>query len=319
MSQGEQQTHHKVQQGKTVFLADAAMLGAAFFWGSGFAVTDRLLDSCSPLWLLTFRFVPSGILLSLVFWKRLRKISRRDLLRGSLLGGFLFLVFLAHIYGLVFSTPGKQSFLIGANVVIVPFLYALIYRVWPSRCAFMAAGLTTLGILTMAFTPGMQFNLGDTFSLILAFGVAMHCIFVGNLTRKMDSCALAALQISGAAVCFLVSALLLEPFPAFANGGSDLLWGIPYVALFVTVIPFLIQTVAQRYSPEVHAAIILSLESLFGYAIAILMGQEHLHLQIVFGGLLILGGVFLAELETYFARRNLRRVVHQEGKALSEK
>ncbi len=291
-------------EGKTVFLADMAMLGAALFWGSGFAVTDRLLNSCSPLWLLTFRFVPSGMLLSLVFWKRLRRISRRDFLRGSLLGVFLFTVFLAHIYGLVLSTPGKQSFLAGANVVIVPFLYALFYRIWPSKWAFTAAGLTTAGILTMAFTPGMQFNLGDTFSLILAFGVALHCIFVGNLTRKMDSCALTALQISGAAVCFLGAALLLEPFPAFANGGRDLLWGIPYVALFVTVIPFLIQTVAQRYSPEVHAAILLSMESLFGYIIAIFMGQESLHLQIVFGGLLILGGVFTAELETYLAKRS---------------
>ena len=306
-------------QKKTVFLADAAMLMAALFWGSGFAVTDRLLDSCSPLWLLTFRFVPSGLLLCIVFWKRLRKISRKDLLLGSLLGAFLFLVFLAHIYGLVFSTPGKQSFLIGANVVIVPFLYALFYRAWPSRCAFFAAGLTTVGILTMAFSPEMRFNLGDSFSVILAFGVALHCILVGNLTRKMDSYALSALQISGAAACFLLSALLLEPFPTFANGGGDLIWGIPYVALFVTVIPFFIQTVAQRYSPEVHAAILLSMESLFGYIIAVLMGQEALNLQVALGGALILGGVFTAELETYLARRHVRKVAREQTAKAVEK
>ncbi len=312
MSIGEQ------YQGKSVFMADAAMLLAALFWGSGFAVTDRLLDSCSPLWLLTFRFVPSGILLSLVFWKRLRRISRKDLFRGSLLGAFLFTVFLAHIYGLVLSTPGKQSFLAGANVVIVPFLYALFYRVWPSRCTFIAAALTTGGILVMAFSPEMRFNLGDSFSLLLAFGIALHCILVGNLTRKMDSCALAALQISGAAVCFLAAALLLEPFPTFANGSRDLLWGIPYVALFVTVIPFFIQTVAQKYSPEVHAAILLSMESLFGYIIAVLMGQEALNAQVALGGVLILIGVFTAELETYLLRRRSRLVPNLSDEEMSK-
>jgi hypothetical protein len=48
------------------------------------------------------------------------------------------------------------------------------------------------------------------------------------------------------------------------------------------------------------------------------MGQEQLHLQIVLGGVLILGGVFLAELETYFARRHLRAMARQENGASGE-
>jgi drug/metabolite transporter (DMT)-like permease len=79
--------------------------------------------------------------------------------------------------------------------------------------------------------------------------------------------------------------------------------GILYVVLFVTVIPFLIQTVAQRYSPETHAAILLSLESPSGYVFAVLIGQEILNAQIVLGGLIILCGVFLAETETFLRKR----------------
>ncbi len=280
------------------------MLGVAVLWGSGFGVTDTLLEVCSPLWLLTFRFVPSGALLCLVFWKRIRRMEGRHIFWAIMLGCFLFFVFLAHVYGLIFSTPGKQSFIQGGSVVMVPLIYTVVYRRWPSRAAFAAAGLTTTGILVMAFTPGMRFNLGDFFSLLLALGVALHCIFVGNLTRKMDSCGLAALQIAAAAVCFALGALLLEPFPDLGKSGGTLLWGVPYVAIFVTVIPFLIQTVAQKHSPETHAAIILSLESLFGYFIAIALGREVLERQILCGGLLMLAGVGVVELETYFRHRS---------------
>ena len=317
MSQGEQHQGYKEQQGKTVFLADGAMLMAAFFWGSGFGVTDRLLDSCSPLWLLAFRFVPSGILLSLVFWKRLRGISRKNLIRGSLLGGFLFLVFLAHIYGLVFSTPGKQSLSHWGQCGDRPLsLRPGLSNLALKMCLHGGRGLPPWGFSPMAFTPGMQFNLGDSFSLILAFGVAMHCILVGNLTRKMDSCALAALQISGGGGLF--SGLRPSsgaPFPPLPRGGADLLWGIPYVALFVTVIPFLIQTVAQRYSPEVHGGDY----SLSGESFRVCHRYPHGAGRFASSdrsrGVLILAGVFLAELETYFARRHLRAVARQENSA----
>ena len=53
----------------------------------------------------------------------------------------------------------------------------------------------------------------------------------------------------------------IEPVPSFKAVPAKAWMGILYVALFVTVIPFLIQTVAQRYSPEIHAAVLLSLES----------------------------------------------------------
>ena len=84
--------------------------------------------------------------------------------------------------------------------------------------------------------------------------------------------------------------------------------GLLYVVVLVTVIPFLVQTVAQRFSPEVHAAILLSLEGPFGYVIAVLIGQEVLNFQIALGGVVILIGVALAELDTF-----IRRTFHLPG------
>ncbi|MGC9372329.1 MAG: DMT family transporter [Thermovirgaceae bacterium] len=288
---------------KAVLLADGAMFVAAVFWGSGFGATNWLLGFMSPLWLLAVRFAASAAILWVVFRKRVMQLKRKDLVLGVLLGGLLAAAFVAHILGLLFTTPGKQSFIAGSNVVMVPFLYALFYRRMPSVIATAGAVLTTAGLLVMAFTPGMAFNVGDALSLLLAFGISLHVLAVGNLSRRMDPVALTVVQMASAGVLLTVSAALFEPLPFF-RGVPPMAWGgILYVVLFVTVIPFLIQTVAQRYSPETHAAILLSLESPAGYVFAVLIGQEILNAQIVLGGLIILCGVFLAETETFLRKR----------------
>lgn len=288
---------------KAVLLADAALFVAAMFWGSGFGVTNWLLKFMSPLWLLSVRFMLSAGILALIFRSRLPLLSRRDVFLGFLLGSLLASTFIAHIFGLLFTTPGKQSFIAGSNVVMVPFIYALIYRKMPSLIATAGAFLTTAGLLIMAFTPGMSFNFGDYLSLLLAFGCALHVLFVGNLSRKMDPIALTVVQIASASLILTVLALFLEPLPPFGEVPSKAWLGILYVAVFVTVIPFLIQTVAQRYSPEIHAAVLLSLESPSGYMFAYLIGEELINFQVILGGMVVFAGVVLTELEAFLTKK----------------
>ena len=288
---------------KAVLLADAALFVAAMFWGSGFGVTNWLLKFMSPLWLLSVRFMLSAGILALIFRSRLPLLSRRDVFLGFLLGSLLASTFIAHIFGLLFTTPGKQSFIAGSNVVMVPFIYALIYRKMPSLIATAGAFLTTAGLLIMAFTPGMSFNFGDYLSLLLAFGCALHVLFVGNLSRKMDPIALTVVQITSASLILTVLALFLEPLPPFGKVPSKAWLGILYVAVFVTVIPFLIQTVAQRYSPEIHAAVLLSLESPSGYMFAYLIGEELINFQVILGGMVVFAGVVLTELEAFLTKK----------------
>jgi len=291
-----------LEERKQVLLADGAMFTIAIFWGSGFGVTNWLLGYLSPLWLLAARFVLSSIIMLLVFRKRLRFLGRKDILLGCLLGLLLSVTFVFHIMGLVFTSPGKQSFIASSNVVMVPFLFALFYKRWPSIIATLGAFLTTAGLLVMAFTPGMTFNIGDFFSLILAVGIALHVLVVGNLSRRMDPVALTVVQLVSATFFLFLLASIFEPFPDFAAVDPKALWGVLYVAVFVTVIPFLVQTVAQRFSPEVHAAILLSLEGPFGYLIAVFIGQEVLNSQVVLGGVIIVAGVLLAECDTFLRR-----------------
>ncbi|MBN1334083.1 MAG: EamA/RhaT family transporter, partial [Synergistales bacterium] len=77
------------------------------------------------------------------------------------------------------------------------------------------------------------------------------------------------------------------------------------------VMPFLIQPMAQRYSPDTHAAILQSTECLWGYAIAIFIGEEMLNWQVFLGGMIIFFGVMVTESEIYFRKRQERRKASQ--------
>ena len=87
-----------------------------------------------------------------------------------------------------------------------------------------------------------------------------------------------------------------DDYVVFESGSNK---GMCFVSLGGTVVAFLVQCTAQRFTPESHAAVIMSLESPFGYLIAVALGLDPWSPRAALGGLLILGGVLLTESETF--------------------
>ncbi len=288
---------------RQIWWSDVGLIGIAVFWGSGFALSDVLIQTISPLWLLAARFSLSSLLMGPLLGRRLRGQDLRLLGAASLVGVLLGLTYVVHIYGLVLSTPGKQAFIQSSSVAMVPLLYGLWYGRWPSRPATLGAIVTTVGLFVLGFTPGMLFNAGDALSVLLAFLVALNVMMVGYLSRRMDPLALALAQILSCTALLVVGAWGCEPWPRWGELGTWQWQALGFLAVFVTVIPFLVQNVAQKYAPEVHAAILLSLESPFGYLIAVFLGRDAWHIQAALGGALILAGVMVAESERWLPGR----------------
>lgn len=279
------------------------MVLIAVFWGSGFGVSNMLLRHISPLWLISIRFIASAVIVTLIFWRRVLRLTKHDIVLAALGGLILSGAFIFHIIGLKLTSPGKQAFIQSTSVILVPIFYAVLYKRSPGIFSFIGAVLTTFGLLIMAFTPGMRFNLGDTFSLGLALFVAFNVLAVGNFSRRMDPLGYAVVSFISSAAIITAFAFFLEPFPNLSGMGSTFWGSLAYVILMVTVVPFLIQPMAQRYSPETHASILQSTECLWGYAIAISLGEEVLNLQVLLGGMIIFLGVLVTESEMFFEKK----------------
>ena len=100
----------------SVFLALVALS-----WGSSYSIVKDSLSVLEPFTLMAFRFTTSGLLLSLIYAKKLLKITRKEVKQGTIIGIFLFSAFAALAIGVSHTSASKASFLIGSYVLTVPF------------------------------------------------------------------------------------------------------------------------------------------------------------------------------------------------------
>ncbi len=286
---------------KKSFLADMSLLLVAIMWGGGFIAVKGALDSITPFYIMAMRFSISVIIMLIVFRKKVKHITKNELKVGTLVGLLLFLGFAAQTIGMQYTTAGKNAFLTGTNVVIVPFLYWVISKRRPDSYSLVSAFLCFIGIGMLTLDGGIRIGLGDSLTLICAVFFAAHIVSVGFFTEKVDAISLVIIQLGAAAVFSIIAALIYEPIPQVLN--SDTIFAIGYLAIFSTMIAFIIQNVAQKYTTSTHAAIILCLESVFGSVLSVLMLNEIFTSKMVLGCLTIFIAIITTETKWDFLKR----------------
>jgi drug/metabolite transporter (DMT)-like permease len=142
-------------------LWDFSLLLVAMVWGGGFVVTKNALDVITPLYFLAIRFSNAGLLMALIFIKKLRKVTWQDIKRSSIVGTFLALGFIAQTLGANLTTPAKSSFITGLNVVLVPFIMILFTKKFPGKKAVITAVAAFLGLSLISVNEQLAIGAGD--------------------------------------------------------------------------------------------------------------------------------------------------------------
>ena len=282
---------------REAFRADMTLVLVSFIWGAGIPISALLARSITPLWAVALRMLLSALFLIILFPGKIISAGRYDWKLSFMLAAILVCVFVSMTFGLTYSTASKQAFIGGLNVIMTPLFAWLIYRVRPSAWLFAAAGITTFGLLVMGFTPGMEFNFGDLLSFVMAIFYAVQVLGAGYCSRRVEAVRLVALHIIILALIMTVLAAAFEPLPDLASFSVKLWASLILLSLGNTILCFILQFRAQRKTSATHAAVIFSLEGLFGYIIAVASGQDPFHLQGAIGGVLIIAGMLLTELE----------------------
>ena len=68
---------------------------------------------------------------------------------------------------------------------------------------------------------------------------------------------------------------------------------------------FLLQTFGQKYAPPTTAALLLTLESVFGTLFSVAFYHEHLEPRVIVGFALILVAILISETKLKFLRRRM--------------
>ena len=289
------------------YIGEIGLIITAIIWGSGFVASSVALEYYTPYQILVGRFLIGALILSSVFYKKLTKIHKSTLIKGSTLGIILYVAFALQTVGLQYTTPSKNAFLTAINVVIVPFIGFFLYKKKLDVFELMGAVIAVIGVAVLSLKFSSEINIGDVLTLCCAFGFAFHIFYTSKFVKEEDPVLITITQMMTAAVIGII-VVFFRGETSFSTETDGLL-PLLYLAVFSTTIAFLLQTVAQKYITETKAAIILSTEAFWGMVFSVAILSEVMTGKMIIGAILILGAIVISETKLNFLYRQIERKV----------
>lgn len=281
------------------YIAESGLLLIGILWGMGFVTVKIGLNAgMNTFYLMWLRFLGSFVLLSILFRKKIKKVSKDDLKAGVILGIIQYFGYVFQTYGAAHTTVGKNAFFTAINVIIVPYIFWMLNKKRPDIFSFSASIICLIGVGIMSLDSNLNFthlNKGDVMTIISAFFFALQVAYTGYFGRKVHPMNLVLLQM-------LVGGLLFAG-TQFATSGlreviplhGETLMAIIYAVVFSTAIPMLLQIYCQRLTTATRASILMSTESMFAPIFAFFVLGEIMTLRVALGAAFILFSVVVSE------------------------
>ena len=272
-------------------LAVVALLGVTIAWGASFVVMKPAMELIDIYDFLAIRFTIAAILMIVARPKTVLAFRGDTLKDGVLLGFILAIAYVTQTIGLTVSTAAITGFITGLYVVLTPLLIWLFFKKKPQSSVSLAVVLATVG-LGFITIKNASFDLGQLWILAGAIAFAVHILGLSRWSQDKDVYALTVIQLAAVAIfCW---------FGAVPNGvnfttDSTVWFAIVFTAVLATALAFFVQTWAQSIMDASRVAIILTMEVVFAALTSVLVGQEVLSPQVIFGGTLMLVAMLVVE------------------------
>jgi drug/metabolite transporter (DMT)-like permease len=275
------------------FAAEAALVGAALFYGVTFPLVHDALDDITPFAYLVGRFGIATLVLAPVTISALRTRGpeRRMLVRAGAIAGVIFFGgYATQTIGLQYTSPSTSAFLTGLYVIITPVIESAISR-RPPRPPVVAGILLATGGLYLLTGADVHLGKGELFTLACAVLFAFHIVYIGAYTHVLRPLPFGTLQIAAVA--------LLSIAPAAEQGVGSLsvlaVFAVVFTGIACSAVALPLQLWGQQRIPATRAALILLAEPVFA-GIAGYVNGERLDAVQLAGAVAIMGGIVVSEL-----------------------
>lgn len=278
---------------------------ASAIWGFAFVAQRKGMEYIGPftfngirfalgsLWLIPF--LSRSTIAKSQSGNQQKSTSIHPYLAGILVGLILFIGASLQQTGIVYTSAGKAGFITGLYVIIVPIIGIMLRK--PSRIGtWFGAILAAIGLYFLSVTESLTISKGDFLVLIGAFFWAIHVQLIDWLVDQFKPLKLAFLQYITCSILSLVVAFFFEPIVLFKIYRA--LVPILYAGLFSVGIAYTLQIVAQKETHPSHAAIILSMETVFAALGGYIILGETLNTREIFGCALLFSAMIISQFRT---------------------
>ncbi|ATP11249.1 EamA family transporter [Aeromonas salmonicida] len=275
------------------------LLMAAAIWGLGFVAQRLGMDHMGPYTFNGLRFLlGAASLLPLLWWLKSRQPAgqsddRRLLLTGGLLAGaVLFSAASLQQVGLLYTTAAKAGFITGLYIILVPVI-GLALRHKTGTNTWVGALIAMAGLYYLSVTEDFTIGYGDLLQVAGALFWAIHLLVLDHYSSRVAPIRLASVQFL---VCGLLSLAVAFTIEMPTISGAVAGWqALLYAGLVSVGVGYTLQVVGQRGAHPAHAAIILSLETVFAAIGGVLLLGEILDERAIVGCALMLAGMLISQ------------------------
>jgi len=272
-------------------LSDIGLLYAASIWGATFFMVKAALTDIDPIIMVAYRFlIAGGILLLYLLYKKRNVFEGFG--RSVFLAVLLWFLYVPQTMGLQYTTASNSGFITGLFIAFVPFFLRTIFKRKPNVMEVTASVISLLGLWVL--TGGMtDINIGDILTLSAAMTYALHLLFSDRFMKGgADPLLISCQQFLIVGILSVLTGLVFDlPFTVgtLKTGGIVL-----FLALFPTLVAFVIQMLAQKITSPLRVSLIFALEPVFAALFAWTLGGEDFVTHRALGGLLIFAALIIS-------------------------
>ena len=303
------------------------LAAVSMIWGFSFAIQKTASRALPPFSVNTVRFFIGAAALYLFTLARdaFRKgrdrdyrpapFSRTDLVAGAICGSLLFVSSALQQFSLDLGDAGICAAITALYIVFVPLFGAILFRKKVGVFVILACVIALVGTYSLSVlgelpaadgvrSPGDFFSLARSadfsvgrpalFALLCSVVFSFQILSVDRFAPRVDGIRLSMMQ-------FLVSGTLGLPFlfalerPSPSDIAAAIL-PLLFLGILSCGVAYTFQIVGQAMTPPAVAAVVMSLEAVFGALGGILFLGERMNAPEILGCALILLAVLTVEL-----------------------
>ena len=278
------------------------LLLTAAIWGLAFVAQRVGMEHMGPFTFNGIRFALGSLsLLPLLFYERRRtetddreSAEQPALCGGILAGAVLFTGASLQQIALVYTTAGKAAFLTSLYLILVP-LWGLCCKQVIAGSTWAGALFAICGVYLLSVTEQFTIAYGDALALSGAIFWALHILVIDYYSHRVNVLRLSCIQFLVCSLLSLGVALVFEEITLAAIRQTTV--PILYGGIASVGIAYTLQVVGQKNARPAHAAIILSMETIFAAVGGWLLLEEGMSSRGLLGCALMLTGMLLPQLE----------------------
>ena len=273
------------------------------FWSLNYVVVKVVLRDFSPLFVAGLRTIFAGaFILPIYLWK---ESGNKDVWRWKelrILGGLgicgVVLNQLLFVLGLSRTSVAHAAIIIAMTPMLVLLLASAIgqERMTARKSLGMAIALGGVAVLQLARSQQAAVTfLGDVLMFLAALAFAIFTVFGKRVTKRYSGIVVNGFAYVGGALVLLPVTVWASSDSAPSNASIEAWLGVLYMAVFSSVISYLIYYHALTYIAASRVSAFSYLQPLAAILFAIPILHERVTAPLLIGGTLVLTGVYVTE------------------------